>query len=301
MVNMENYDEYMLLEADGELNTAERKALYDFLELHPELKKELDAYKAVHLVPTVDIVYPDKESLLKNDPTVDIVYPDKYTFLKEEQPKGKVISMGKRWMYAAAAAAMVVLFVSIYNRKGEVAVPVIAETTQPEKIETQTQMPADTPAILVAPPTEELHSNKPANPIIYTAKKQEQQERVPAQSLKKMAPVQVAASQKEQLIAQQEPVNIKIDVEKTQVHGEPEPGVEELIKEYVAQSEEKANPEKKGLLASLPLREEKVQGIADISDALGEKVEQVKAIKEKIKDSDISFKLGKRELFVVRL
>ena len=38
MVNLENYEEYMLLEADGELTESEQKALHAFIERHPELK-----------------------------------------------------------------------------------------------------------------------------------------------------------------------------------------------------------------------------------------------------------------------
>jgi len=55
MVNLENYEEYMMMYADGELNEAETKALMDFVDANPELAKELEAYSATKLVPDTEL------------------------------------------------------------------------------------------------------------------------------------------------------------------------------------------------------------------------------------------------------
>ena len=65
MVTWENYEEYMLLDADGELNDEQIKALHEFIGLHPELKKEYDLLKATVLQPDNSIVYEQKQELIK--------------------------------------------------------------------------------------------------------------------------------------------------------------------------------------------------------------------------------------------
>ena len=68
MVNLENYEEYMMMYADGELNEAETKALMDFVAANPELAKELEAYSATKLVPDTTMVYANKDQLMKAPP-----------------------------------------------------------------------------------------------------------------------------------------------------------------------------------------------------------------------------------------
>ena len=68
MVNLENYEEYMMMYADGELNEAETKALMDFVAANPGLAKELEAYSATKLVPDTTMVYANKDQLMKAPP-----------------------------------------------------------------------------------------------------------------------------------------------------------------------------------------------------------------------------------------
>ena len=64
-INRHNYEEYFLLYIDDELNAAEKKAVEEFVEQHPDLKIELEMFQqsTLHAQP---VVFHDKDVLLKN-------------------------------------------------------------------------------------------------------------------------------------------------------------------------------------------------------------------------------------------
>jgi hypothetical protein len=64
-INRVNYEEYLVSSLEGMLSTKEQAVLNAFLYEHPELKKEVDAYKRAFLVPDKTITYPHKSLLLK--------------------------------------------------------------------------------------------------------------------------------------------------------------------------------------------------------------------------------------------
>ncbi len=65
MITLDNYEEYMMMYADGELQPQEEQALQAFLALHPQLQREMDLYQSAKLVPDVSQVYSQKDGLLK--------------------------------------------------------------------------------------------------------------------------------------------------------------------------------------------------------------------------------------------
>lgn len=83
-VNWDNYEEYLLLQVDGELNESGRQALQAFISANPEVAEELSMYEGVKLVPDATITFAGKETLLKREPKV-IVLPS------------------RKWLYAVAA------------------------------------------------------------------------------------------------------------------------------------------------------------------------------------------------------
>lgn len=95
MVNLENYEEYLILYADGELDEAAETVLMAFIAEHPELKGELAAYEAAHLEPDESLVFGAKESLLR------------------PVPARKVIPLKSWWAYGAAAGLLVLLGVRL--------------------------------------------------------------------------------------------------------------------------------------------------------------------------------------------
>lgn len=65
-INLSNYEEYLLLSLDGELDAATEKALFAFLDAHPELADEVIAFEAVKIpLPGNAPVFEEKEALLQ--------------------------------------------------------------------------------------------------------------------------------------------------------------------------------------------------------------------------------------------
>lgn len=71
MITRENYEEYLMLEADGELDAAGQRALAEFFKAHPELEAERAMWHSVKLNPDQDLVFPDKNQLLKSAPKAE--------------------------------------------------------------------------------------------------------------------------------------------------------------------------------------------------------------------------------------
>lgn len=65
MITMDNYEEYMIMHADGELQPHEEQALMEFLAANPQLQGEMDIYSSICLVPDTAVVFEGKEKLLK--------------------------------------------------------------------------------------------------------------------------------------------------------------------------------------------------------------------------------------------
>ena len=78
MINQNNYEEYMMLLADGELNAADTKELYAFVKANPALEAELKAYMGTRISTNTQIEMPNKAALLKKVPTTRIGFWPKY-------------------------------------------------------------------------------------------------------------------------------------------------------------------------------------------------------------------------------
>ena len=69
MINRQNYEEYFLLHTDEELDPAERLAVEEFVQQHPDLKIELEMLLR-SVVPAQPIVYHGKDALLRNSSSI---------------------------------------------------------------------------------------------------------------------------------------------------------------------------------------------------------------------------------------
>ncbi len=97
MITWENYEEYMMMHADGELTPAEEQALRAFVKKNPTLEKELAAYELTRLTPDTAQVFADKESLLK-------LLPSK-----------RVIAFPHWRKYSIAAGVAALIFISLFK------------------------------------------------------------------------------------------------------------------------------------------------------------------------------------------
>src|SRR5437762_2829903 len=95
MVTWENYEEYMIMHADGELQVAEERALMAFVEAHPELKSELAAFDTIRFTPDTTQVYADKAALL------------------QPIPAKRVIAFPVWQRYSVAAGIAAIIFISV--------------------------------------------------------------------------------------------------------------------------------------------------------------------------------------------
>ncbi len=66
-ITADNYEEYLMLYADGELPEKEQQVLLAFLEANPGLKQELRAIESARVVADSSLVYAHKSALLKEE------------------------------------------------------------------------------------------------------------------------------------------------------------------------------------------------------------------------------------------
>lgn len=101
IVNMNNYEEYLVAYIDNELNDQEKIDFYKFAMAHPQVKEELAIYQQTKLQPEKEIVFADKETLYRREEKV------------------RVISI--QWWKIAVAAAVIlgigITTISILNKK----------------------------------------------------------------------------------------------------------------------------------------------------------------------------------------
>jgi hypothetical protein len=278
MVNMENFEEYMLLDADGELTDAEKKALRAFIKQHPELGNELDLFKAVRLEPDASVVYEGKEALLKTMPG----------------PGKRTISLGAWWTYGAVAAC-IALAVLLFRKPGkEEPINTIAHIAQQQNTKTAE---ATTDQELHSTPKDPvaIENKHITQPVIAKIKKT----RINSDGKKIIMPEQVTSTQRPEIMPEIPVAN-----------NHTEPITESKLQEYaqtpvieppvLMPTETTVEKAQRKLLVIAPVQE-KFEGFADIREAVNGKIEKVKNIKERIKDTDIQFRFGNTELFTVKL
>lgn len=270
MVNRENYEEYILLYVDKELNALEEQALLKFLEQHPERKEELSAYQNTVFTPDEHLVYADKESLIKKDT--------------------KVIPWWNGWKtYSAAASllfAILVIGYSLYKPVDKTQVAQNTNLTQPDNIQKHT----DTEPIIEEAP-KKLQSQQPISAIAMETKKHTSQSKVDQKIIE-----EIKHNSEEEVTLIDIPHNnelLAVNTNDIQPEYHALPTIELKIPE--------AETEKPKAINIQPGINLKASAIDDLGNILSDKLAIAKNVKEKLKDADVTFKFGQKEIFTVRL
>lgn len=131
-VNLNNYEEWLVLYADNELTGEEKEAVEKFVLPHPSIQKELELFQKTRLEPDEKIVFPGKESLYRREEKV------------------KVVTI--KWWRIAAAAVFLIGFSAVgfmlFNQKttdnnGSVAVIPSAKPNVPSSANSNTNTSTD--------------------------------------------------------------------------------------------------------------------------------------------------------------
>ncbi|HTN46761.1 MAG TPA: hypothetical protein VL098_10480 [Flavipsychrobacter sp.] len=280
MITIQNYEEYLMLFIDDELDAVAVAELMDFLADHPELKKELEIYQKTKLHVEEAAGFVNKEQLLKK--------------------QGIVLDF-RRWLLYGAAAGIALLIgfnvlrwrnnptvtsttepSSVAQKKAPAVIPSISEIQQKKApvfpAPAPTSPPASTPSTLSLAKNKSLHpvSSKPTpvNPLSQST----QAPQNPVTPENKELPIAQTAEPPVTPVTQDPPV-------------QPEHPV----------TTEKQTSKKKGLFAKLHFSSEKKDGFNHLKNTVEEKVETVKNINESLKNTSFGFKIGDKELLVINL
>jgi anti-sigma factor RsiW len=146
MVTIDNYEEYLMMAADGELDAAGEAQLKAFLLQHPELAAEAESWTALKMQPDPAVVYEEKESLLRQKP--------------------KSIALG--WRVSLAAAASVALALVLLTHDRHQSVPRFAHNWSQKAVAPVVKIVPDTTSRIAAvtQPAAPKHKASLAQPTI---------------------------------------------------------------------------------------------------------------------------------------
>jgi hypothetical protein len=271
MVTMDNYEEYMVLMADGELDAKGQQALEAFLQLHPELREEMSLYETVRLEPDTTIVYGNKESLLKKEP--------------------KVIAMNQWFRYGAAAGLAALIALGLMKWQGSDTGNEVVRVDTVEHVSTPIAKTIDT--AIPAPQQQEIIVKQEATP------KKKEQRIVPAPPQK----VEVAHVKEEKRMRVQEQLPERMNIaaiDQLPAEKNIKPQHNTVAVPALPAVNEPAPETKRDALAWLPINEDRKEGLNNIGEVLTARLDKVKEVRDNIKNTDLAVKLGNRELFTIR-
>ncbi|MBX2905623.1 MAG: hypothetical protein KF744_06260 [Taibaiella sp.] len=292
MITRENYEEYMMMHADGELSPAEEQELMSFLYEHPEYQHELTAFSMTKLIPDDKLVYTRKVSLLKREGGAMVV----------------PFAPWKRYAVAAGVAAVLMMgwYQMFYNAERNSEMSVATTTVAP--VQQKSMMLAANEASDKSPSTAaeagapqkndiELHEKPtPAHQDAATVENNlKATQRAVAHTgsaapthtneiaalnidpITDVKPAAFAASKNNQEISVASVTNL------------PPAAI------YVYEGE---NETKQSIVAKLPIDELKKEGMENVVAAVANGYDRINAIKQGISETVVSFKVEKRKLIV---
>jgi hypothetical protein len=259
-VTTENYEEYLLLQADGELSAEEASALEAFLEAHPEFRSEQEAYLSLRLVPDEAVVFEDRATLYKTAPPHRIPLTP--------------------WSYGLAAGILLMLGVWTLNRPASVDGPVLADR--------QSQPAAPAPARRTIPTSAAPSANAPAPPSIASAVRV-QPSRKPLPTSVPMGKPAVAEQSAEPLV----PVgDVALQMAPEAQTARIEPSVIMPETPLMARVATKS-------VGQLGIEEGRLEAFNSLSEAAASRLRKVKKLRDDLRGTDATVQIAGRDLFTL--
>lgn len=292
MITRENYEEYMMMHADGELSPSQEQELMSFLYEHPEYQHELTAFNMAKLIPDDSLVYTRKVSLLK--------------------PEGgaMVVPFAPWKRYAIAAGVAAVLMLGGYNlwnyQNGET--PVVAvndrtdSTTEARHKAVAVNSAPEITTQATATPVEvkETKTNTTIRIHEWTGKSVATAERGKTANRKPIAPAQEMQANTTLLATNETPINTVHPAALVTYKNIPEisSAVVTNVPPATIYMYEGNNETKTSIVDKLPIDELKKEGMENVVTAMANGYDKINAIKQGISETVVSFKVEKRKLIV---
>ena len=288
MVTWENYEEYMMMHADGELQPHEEAELQFFLEEHPQLKAEMAMYERTILTPDMSQVYEHKTSLLK------------------EEPAGKRIAFipnRRAYGIAAGIAALVVLgFFALQNRN--TAAPGGVVRNDSGKLLPVSHANATVPAPINTPSADNVATIDHANDNTTAAPATRAAHPVTPQHLQEQHTVAQHKEQvkHEQTVPQQyhttEPMTpiAANEIKKQPLSNAVNEKLQPVTLPEYAMTDNKT--QKTSWIDRLPITDEKKEQLNNVANTLTDGVAKASSLKESIADKSVSVRVEKRRLIL---
>ena len=299
MITWENYEEYMMMHADGELSAADEQALMAFVAAHPELKSELSAYDLTVLKPDTNVVFEYKSSLLRTAPAKPAI----------------AFTQWRKYSIAAGIAAILVSSVVTYRYQNNTpgssfsatkkTAPILIDTAtavQPKEALAATQQLTPTTPITTTPVPQATvqHANAqhtPAQPktgvgLAVAHNMKAHKNIIAARNNSKT--LNEMTSTRERIESPTLPV-AALKTAPVHVHEEELPGdiaVPEVT--TVAATTE----QKKSLWDMLPINKENKQELKAVAAAVADKYEQINTIKQTLQEKTLTIRVEKRKLII---
>ncbi len=284
MITLDNWEEYAILRADGELDAAGQAALEAFLSAHPELADEARLYDAMKMEPDETVVFAGKENLLKPEPRV-------------------IRIDARRVVWAVAAGVALLVGATVLLRNGETgtgasggavasrvklnpatspasalqpAVPVVG------KVSGQVVAASTQPSVAkrTASRTHVAHAHVAHAPAIVLPQHANTAETAPADAV---TPLSTADSRV-----------LAVDFSDRRVN---EGSNAELSATATPASD--VQKEARSLLARLTPDSDRLQILDDLRATASERITALRATREKLRNADVTVSVGSRDLFTL--
>lgn len=257
---------------DGELSSHDEQALMAFLAKNPELENELAAFNMVKLQPDTDIVFENKEKLMKSVSTK------------------RVIAFPTWQRYCIAAGVAAIIFITLFkfrpeeNKVASVA-PAPVKTTAPAVVPAQkTNAPVKEEQVPVsAQQIAKVESVKPTENKVVVAKK-----KVEAANLEIMCGSAVAFEK----VNTAEPAGLR------SIDNAPSAATTLSSAPAVTLVGEVEVPQHRSLFDKLGIEEGKKEGIEALTSAVTNTLDKVHSIKKEIDDRSLSVKIENKRLIL---